>query len=174
MGAAGYGAAAGLSLAGGVYGALAADATGTYNKAMSEYDARQLDDLAKDAIARGENEAQRLGTEAKQLLGEQRAAIAGQGIDLSVGTAQDIQKETLALTARDLRTVRLNAASEARGIRVQAASTRANGRMAQRTGSNQAVGSLLTGGAQAISLAAQGVDSYRSRNPRPVTPAAKA
>jgi len=161
MGAAGYGAAAALSLGGGIYSALAQDAAGVYNQAMAEYDAKQLDDMAVDAIARGEDEAQRVGQEGRRVQGEQRAGFAGQGIDVGVGTAADMQIETLELNARDMRTVRLNAMEEARGIRVQAASTRANGRMGARTATGQAAGTLLTGGAQAISMAAQGVESYR-------------
>jgi hypothetical protein len=173
MGAAGFGVAAGVSLAGGIYSALAADAAGVYNKAMAEYDAKQLDDLAKDAINRGELEAQRVGKDGRRMLGEQRAGLAGQGIDLSVGTATDIQMETQTMTEQDMRTVRLNAMQEARGIRAQAATTRANGRMGARAATNQAAGSLLTGGAQAISLASQGVDSYRASHPSAPTTAGK-
>jgi len=161
-----FGVGAGLSLAGGIYSALATDAAGVYNQAMAEYDAKQLDDMAVDAIARGEEDARRVGQEGRRVQGEQRAGFAGQGIDVGVGTAADMQIETLELNARDMRTVRLNAMEEARGIRTQAATTRANGRMGARAASNQAVGTLLTGGAQAISMAAQGVESYRSSNPR--------
>lgn len=157
---------AALSLAGGVYSALATDAAGVYNQAMAEYDAKQLDDMAVDAIARGEEDARRVGQEGRRVQGEQRTAFAGQGIDVGVGTAADLQRETLDLNARDMRMVRLNAIEEARGIRTQAATTRANGRMGRRQATNQAAGTLLTGGAQAISMAAQGVESYRSANPR--------
>lgn len=154
-------AGAALSFGGSAYGALAQDAAGVYNRAMAEYDAKQLDDLAVDAIARGETEAQRVGQEGRRIQGEQRAGFAGQGLDVSIGTAADMQVETLALNARDMRTVRLNAMEEARGIRVQAATTRSNGRMGQRTATGQAAGTLLTGGAQAISSAAQSVESHR-------------
>jgi len=165
MGAAGYGAAAGLMVGGTVYSALAQDAAGAYNQAMAEYDAKQLDDMAVDAIARGEDDARKVGQEGRRIQGEQRAGFAGQGIDVGVGTARDMQIETLDLSARDMRTVRLNAMQEARGIRVQAASTRANGRMGARTATGQAAGTLLTGGAQAIGMAAQGVESYQSSHP---------
>lgn len=161
-----FGVSAGLQLAGGVYSALAADAAGVYNEAMSEYDAKQLDDQAVDAIARGEDAAQQVGQQGRRVLGTQRAALAGQGIDLSVGTAVDLQAETQEMTARDLRTVRLNAMEEGRGIRAAAATTRAQGRMGGRAARSQAVGTLLTGGAGAISAAAQGYESYRAANPR--------
>lgn len=165
MGAAGYGTAAGLMVAGTAYSALAQDATGVYNQAMAEYDAKQLDDLAADAINRGENEASRIGREGRRIQGEQRAGYAGQNIEVGTGTAADMQMDTLALSAADVRTARLNAMQEARGIRAQAASTRANGRMGARAATAQAGGTLLTGGGQAIAMAAQGVESYRASNP---------
>ena len=67
MGAAGYGTAAGLMVVGTAYSALAQDAAGVYNQAMAEYDTKQLDDLAADAINRGENEASRIGREGRRI-----------------------------------------------------------------------------------------------------------
>lgn len=175
MGTAGYGAAAGLMVGGTVYSALAQDAAGVYNQAMAEYDAKQLDDLAADAINRGESDAQKVGLEGRRVLGEQRAGLAGQGVDVGVGSAADIQMETLTLSARDMKTVRLNAMQEARGIRAQASTTRAQGRMGARTATNQAAGTLLTGGAQAIAMAAQGMAGYRpSHKGIVISPAAQA
>lgn len=158
MGAAGMGAASALSLGGGIWGALSADAAGTYNQKMAEADAKALDDMAVDAIARGEEDAQQVGLEGRRVLGAQRTAIAGQGIDVSTGTAAELQAETLRLTGEDEQRVRVNAAREALGIRTQAARTRSQGRMAKRSAEGQAVGSVLTGGAGAISMAAQGYE----------------
>ena len=160
------GASAGRGAGGGIWAALSADSAGVYNQAMAEYDARQLDDLAAATIARGEDDAKRIGEEGRRVQGAQRAAFAGQDIDVGVGTAADLQLETLQLSARDEQTARLNAMEEARGLRAKAASTRADGRMGRRAASNQAVGTLLTGGSQAISMAAQGVESYQRANPR--------
>lgn len=187
MGAAGFGAAAGLSLAGGVWSALAADAAGVYNESMSTYDAqqmriaaeldaKQLDDQAVDAINRGELDAQRLAIDTRQLIGERRVGYAANGVDVSTGSAADVQMDSRELSARDMRQIRLNAAEEAKGIRTTAARTRmsgvvganrlqAEGRAGRRSARSQAVGSVLTGGAQALSLAAQGVESYQNRNP---------
>jgi len=159
MGAAGFAAGAGLSLVGGVWGALAADAAGQYNKTMAEFDAKQLDAAAKDAIARGEEQAGRVGEAGRIGLGDQRAALAGQGIDVGVGIGADLQRETMTLVDRDIETVRANAAREALGLRIAAITTRASGTAAGTAGSNQAIGTLLTGGAQAISMASQGLEN---------------
>jgi hypothetical protein len=159
MGAAGFGIAAGASLAGGIWGALAADSAGAYNASMAEFDAKQLDDMAKDAIARGEEEVSRVGEQGRRVLGEQRASIAGQGIELGVGTMADLQMETMAAVDDDAKTVRLNAAREALGLLTNANSTRAQGRMAKKAAKGQAVGTLLTGGAQALAYGAQAAES---------------
>jgi hypothetical protein len=161
MGATGFAVASGMSLAGGIWGALAADGAGVYNKAMSEFDAQQLDAAAVDAIARGEEQTAKIGEAGRLGLGDQRAAIAGQGIDVGVGIGADLQRETMVMVDRDIDMVRSNAAREALGLKIQAISTRAGGRNAQRAASNQAIGTLLTGGAQAISLAGQAYDAYR-------------
>ncbi len=158
MGAAGYGAAVGISAAGTIYGALAADAAGAYNKSMAEYDARQLDDLAKDAIARGEEEAGRVGEEGRLVVGKQRAALAAQGLDVSTGTAADIIAQTMEANDRDIQTVRANAAREALGLQVQGMRIAAEGRAGRRAAQGQAVGTLLTGGAQALAIASQGLE----------------
>lgn len=159
MGATGFAIGSGLSLAGGIWGALSQDAAGVYNEAMAEFDAKQLDAAAKDAIARGEEQAGKVGEAGRLGLGEQRAALAGQGIDVGVGIGADLQRETMTLVDKDIDTVRANAAREALGLKIAAISTRASGAAARTAGGNQAVGTLLTGGAQAISVAAQGLEN---------------
>ena len=160
MGAAG-GIAAGVGAAGSIYSALAMDAAATYNSVMAEYDAKQLDSMASEAIARGEEEATRVGQEGRRLFGEQRAILAAQGIDVSTGTAADMQLDTIRRNAEDLSRVRANAAREALGIRTQASSTRAQSANATAAARAQAGGTLLTGAAQAISAGGQ---LYESNN----------
>lgn len=153
MGVIGAAASGAMAVGGSITQAMAEAKAGAYNSVMSEYDAKQLDEMAADAIARGETEASRIGTQGKQLLGTQRAALAASGVDVSYGSAADIQKDTLDLNSRDMKTIRLNAMSEALGIRVKAASTRAQGGLSADQAKARETGSLLTGGAQAINAA---------------------
>ena len=163
MGAIGYGASGAVNVGAAIYGAQQQWKAGAYNKAMGEYDAQQLDQLARDAIDRGETEASRIGIDGKRLVGSQRAAIAGQGIDVSSGTAQALQLDTLTQTERDMKTARLNAMAEAKGLRAKATSTRIQGRMAKESAGDQATGTLLTGGAQAINAGAQAYGSVKAK-----------
>jgi ribosomal protein S13 len=169
MGATGFAVASGLSLAGGIWGALAARNAGVHNEAMAEYDARQLEDQAVDAIARGEEQAGKVGEAGRLGLGDQRAALAGQGIEVGVGIGADLQRETMTMVDRDIETVRANAAREALGLKIAAISTRATGKAARAAGKNEAIGTLLTGGAQAISQAGQAYDAYRPGTSAPST-----
>jgi hypothetical protein len=150
-----------MQVGGSVFSAIIAAKTGAYNSAMAEYDAKQLDDMAATAIANGETEASRVGTQGRQLAGAQRAALAANGVDVSYGTAADIQKDTMDMTGRDMKTVRLNAMAEARGIRAKATATRIQGSQEVDRARAQEVGSLLTGGAQAIGAASNAYASAK-------------
>lgn len=170
MGVAG-GIAAGVGAAGTIYSALAMDAASVYNSTMAEYNAKQLDAMASEVIARGEEEATRVGESGRQFLGEQRAAMAAQGIDISTGTAVDLQIDTIRRNAEDLSRVRANAAREALGIRTQASSTRAQSVNDRATMRNQAAGTLLTGVGQAISAGGQLYESSQRGASSKPTPA---
>lgn len=75
---------------------------------------------AEDSIARGEEAANRANMKGAQVKGTQRAAMAANGIDLGVGSAQNVLNDTDYLTAVDAATLRDNAAREAWGYRMQA------------------------------------------------------
>lgn len=75
---------------------------------------------ADDSIARGEEAAGRAMQKGAQVKGTQRAAMAANGIDLGVGSAQNVLNDTDYLTSVDAATLRDNAAREAWGYRMQA------------------------------------------------------
>jgi len=139
--------------AGTVLNAAAQAKAASTNRRIAEYNARMLDGQAVDALARGEEEAGSVATEARGLRGSQRAAIAGQGITLDSATAEAIDRDTIATTERNLRKVRSNAMREAWGFRQQAKATRYAGKMAYRGAMLNTYGSLLTGGAQTAGAA---------------------
>jgi hypothetical protein len=122
---------------------------------------------AEDALERGREEESRHRFGVRRFAGSQRAALAGQGIDISSGSAADIQEETAVLGELDTLTIRNNAAREAWGYRTQAELTRQFGANAAENLRNQARGTLLTGGAQLFG-SAYGFASSRLRVP--VTP----
>lgn len=129
------------------------------NRNIAEYNARQLDAQAADALARGEEAAGIVLEESRQLRGAQRAAIAASGVTLDSATAQAIERDALATAARNLRTVRSNAVREAWGLKAQSQATRYAGRVAYRGAMLNSAGEILTGGA----ATAGAVRDYRYR-----------
>jgi predicted transcriptional regulator len=121
-------------------------------KDLANKNAAMLEDAANDATARGNEEAMLINRRARGLRGEQRAALAGQGVDVGAGTAMDLQNETSLLGEMDAEQTRQNAFREAWGIRKQASHQKLAGEYAYREGKNrakalrnQAYGSVLGG-----------------------------
>jgi hypothetical protein len=150
----GASAAIGLTLVGGVIGAAGHLQAGEMNQQLSEYNARVADLQADDALARGRDLEGRLRLKGKQLIGTQRVRLAAQGIDVTRGSALDVQADTAAELERDIITVRNNAAREAWGYRVQVVDSRFRGEVAQTEAKYGALESLVTGGSRAAQFQA--------------------
>lgn len=76
--------------------------------------------LATDATARGEESVFALRADVARLMGRQRTAFAASGVDMTQGSAKAIRRETADFAERDVRQLRLNAAREARALRMGA------------------------------------------------------
>lgn len=72
-----------------------------------------------DATARGEQQAQRLAMQARQIAGTQRTQLAASGVDLTSGSAADVQADTAKWAAVDAETLKNDAARNAWGISTQ-------------------------------------------------------
>jgi hypothetical protein len=86
---------------------------------LSDYNAKVADLQATDAIARGANEESRFRQGVQVMIGSQRAGIAASNIDVSSGSAADVQGDAAYLGELDALTIRTNAAREAWGYQVQ-------------------------------------------------------
>lgn len=105
--------------------------------------------LAKDALQRGEESAFAYSGNVARLIGRQRTAIAAQNVDLTHGSAKKVIGETRAIGAADVAMIRLNAAREARMLKMTA-NAQANQTMNQGyAGALSQAGSLLTSGVDA-------------------------
>lgn len=138
------------SLAGGVSQSQALKAQGDFSQYQAEQNARLAEAQAEDATKRGAKEASRLQRQTRGVIGAQRAALAAQGIDISSGTAADIQAETAQFGIDDASTIRQNAIREAYGFQREAINTRAQGQFDRISARSQASSTLLTGGLSAI------------------------
>lgn len=131
----------GMSAMSAIQQGKAAEATARNNATMSEY-------AAQDAQKRGEQEAQDIQRRAAAVKSSQRVAMAAKGLDLSYGTAADLQDQTDFFAQSDVATARTNARKDAWSMRAQGANALAQGRAARSNANFQVAGSLLGGGAQ--------------------------
>jgi hypothetical protein len=107
---------------------------------------------SEDAKLRGETSAMQRGSSARSMVGSQRAALGAQGIDVSSGSALDVQVDTGKIAEMDIVTIRNNAAREAWGFDVQAQDYENRAGMASASASNRSRTTLLTGGLNALRL----------------------
>lgn len=134
-----------LTLAAAGYQAHAQYEAGKEQQSIANRNAKLLEKSAEQALDRGNEEAIGVRRRTRLLIGEQRAAAAAQGLDVSVGAPADLQEQAAAFGAADEATIRKNAFDEAWGIRTQASNQRTAGRYARREGTNAAIGTSLGG-----------------------------
>jgi hypothetical protein len=142
---------AAMKFFGSIFAGRAAKKAGQMEQDRQEYNAKIADLQAGDAIQRGVDASakQRLAT--RQLIGTARAGFAAQNVDVSVGSALDVQADMALLGEIDAHQITANAEREAWGYEVQAVDRRMAGAIARQTGNAQgnaayfgAVGGALT------------------------------
>lgn len=114
----------------------------------AEYNAQVADMKAKDAINRGNIEAEAQRTKASKVSGAQRAAMGASGAVVDSGSFGDILLDTATTGEKDAQTVRTNALREAWGYESQSESFKLQGETAATEGQYAAMGSLITGGSK--------------------------
>jgi hypothetical protein len=128
----------------------------SYEKSMFEANANFAEIQANRVLENADIEAGQYKKKIRGMVGSQRAGYAGQGVSVDYGTAGEMQAETMEIGARDVETIRNNAALEAYGLRIGAQNSRRQGEMGVRAANNVANNSLITAGLQ-------GATSYYSR-----------
>lgn len=143
-----------LSATGQVKAGNAAERAGAAAADREIYNSRVAELLSADALARGFDEESRFRTQVRTLIGSQRAAFAGQNVDVGSGSAADVQADAAYLGELDAQTIRLNAAREAWGYQVEAEDRRMAADVARKGG--QAAASAGRWGAAATGLSGAG------------------
>jgi molybdopterin biosynthesis enzyme len=100
---------------------------------------------ADDAISRGKFNEKRQRQATEKVIGSQRAGFAAQGVDVNSGSALNTQADAAYLGELDALTIRQNAAKEAWGYKVQAVSSRRQGKNAEREGYMGAATTVIGG-----------------------------
>lgn len=152
------------------YGEVEASRTqDRFQRSQAAINSRLANMQAEDVIRRGEQDTVGIRRETRRLQGSQRAAFAGQGVDVNSGSAALIQEETREFGEQDVVTARANAYREAWGLRVEASRIEARSRLESMALRNERRNTVLTGGLNALSAAAQGLSArgsgFQPRNP---------
>lgn len=151
-----------LSYMGSRQAAQGARRQGNYEAQLLESQAGYADQQAKDAINIGtENESRHLAA-VRQLIGSQRAGFAGQGVDVSNGSALDAQLDSAAMGAIDSTTIRNNARRQAWGFQVESADLRQRAKLTRAGGKNLATSYRNQGYSTLIGGAVDQANIYRN------------
>lgn len=136
---------------------------GAHNQAEAQQDADQanaevarmnkalFDFYADDAIKRGKQEIDRYKMSIKQLKGRQRAMAGFSNVEMSGSQAQ-VLADTARIAKLDMLKIENNAAREAYGYKLQGKGASASARMATAGSDQRYLGTMLTGGAQALGI----------------------
>lgn len=143
-----------------VTGAYQADVQrkqGEANAQVAENNAMlaQQDADASNAMATREMEQQAWRTRA--MVGQQRAAIAANNVDPTLGTPAEILGETAMFGEVDQQTIRMNAARQAWGFNAQAQNQRTQASLSRWNSNAQATGTILGSLASAASMGMGGM-----------------
>lgn len=126
-------------------------------KFESEMNARIQEIEARDAKNVAEKEALRFNKKAKQIRGEQRVAMAGQGVSLDSGTFATLMEDTNKNLSVDEFELRNNIWKQAWGYDVGIAQTRRIGDQEFRSSRANSRNTILAGGLNAIGY---GIQAY--------------
>lgn len=118
---------------------------------LHDFNASVADLQAKDAIARGRDEESRFRQYVRGLVGAQRAGFAASNVDVSFGSALEVQADAVELGELDALTIRTNAAREAWGYQVQGEDARRRADITRREGVNVEAAGRETARAQRTS-----------------------
>ena len=132
------------TLGGGLMQANAANQQGKYAQQTALNNAKMAEYAALDTQRRGEQEAADIQRRGASLKSSQRVSLASKGLDLSYGTAADLQDQTDFFTQSDVATARTNTNKEVWSARAQGQNYVNEGNAARANGKAAAVGSLLS------------------------------
>lgn len=134
----------GASLIGGGVSAVGNVMAGQSAQAAANYRAQVAENQARHALAIGDIEAQRQGMKTASIIGAQRAAQSGSGLDVNVGSPVDVRETTDILGRLDELTILNNAQTKAWGLRSQAELDRYSGKASAQEGWLKGAGSVLS------------------------------
>lgn len=151
-----------LGAAGQIQQAQATSAAAEYNAKVGEMNAKLSERRARDAIERGAAEEQRKRLETARLQGQQKAAMAANGVDLTFGSPLDTIVDTAVLGELDALTIRTNAYRESYDREVDAANQRAGAQLSRMEAKAAKTGGYLAAAGTVLTGAGKAYQQYKS------------
>jgi len=148
-------ASAAVSAVGAIQQGAAAAAQGRSQQQAQQYNAiikQQNAQAARQQAGARENQQRRIS---RQLLGQQRAALAQAGIGVGFGSALDIEEQSAIRAEFDALTIRYEGEMQAKGLLAAAEQDLFQGQVARAAGKNAQTASYISAGASLLSGAAQ-------------------
>lgn len=118
---------------------------GRYQKSVADYNAKVAENEAEETRSAGVEQENIQRRKTAELISKQRAQLGAANVDLSSGSALQLQEETAALGEADALRIRSNFATQSESLRTGAALTRDQGGFAESAGRGRAIGTLLSG-----------------------------
>ena len=118
---------------------------GKYQKSVAEYNAAVAENEAEETRNAGVERENIQRRKTAELLSKQRAQLGAANVDLSSGSALQLQEETQALGEADALRIRSNFETQAASLDTGAALTQSQGEFAESAGKGAAVGTVLQG-----------------------------
>jgi hypothetical protein len=137
-----------MSLKGAEEGADAIRKRAAYQRHMTELNKYFANRAAEDAIARGQRAVSQVRKNERQVIGAQRAALAGQGVNVSDASAVQLVDDTKTAAAFEAITVENNAWREAWGYKAEGLKASMEGQLMDMASQQKADETLTTGGMQ--------------------------
>lgn len=118
--------------------------TGKLNKDLYRKQAENTEIAARQLEEQGRSATRAARTKTAQMVGAQRAAMGGSGVDVNTGSSLDVQVETGKLGTMDELAIKQDFANKAWGMRADAAIMRTQGKAAEMLGNLGAASALLS------------------------------
>lgn len=139
-------ASAGLGALGAIQQGKAASQAAAYNAKVAENNAKIALQNRDMAAAEGNVNVEAKQMENRQRMASLKASQAASGIDITSGSALDVQESTAKLGERDALNIRANAARQAYGYETQAANATAQSQLDKAEGKSASVAGYLGAG----------------------------
>lgn len=118
---------------------------GEFQKGTADYNARVAENQAEETLKAGTESENIQRRKTAELLSKQRAQLGAANIDLSSGSALQLQENTVALGEADALRIRSNFENRAGALDTSAALTERSGEFAEQAVGPANVGTILSG-----------------------------